>query len=55
MGSRSTESLRRAEAVFDRSDNSNPTFIRNSVTSIYMAASHAVVSAALVERNKRVR
>jgi hypothetical protein len=34
MGSSLAESLRRAEVVFDRSDNSYPTFIRSSVTSI---------------------
>jgi ribonuclease HI len=34
MGSTSTEIFRRAIAIFDRSDNSNPTFIRSPVTSI---------------------
>jgi ribonuclease HI len=34
MGSSSAESLRRVEAVFDRFNNSNPSFIRSSITSI---------------------
>jgi ribonuclease HI len=34
MGSSSTEGLRGVEAVFDRFNNSNPTFIRDPITSI---------------------
>jgi hypothetical protein len=35
MGSSSTESLRGDEAVLDRFNNSNPTFIRDPITAIY--------------------
>src|SRR5688572_12955511 len=51
MGSSSTESLRGAEVVFDRSNNSNPTFIRAPLL-LYVAASHAAVSVALVHQKQ---
>jgi hypothetical protein len=51
MGSSSTESLRGAEAVFDRFNNFNPTFIRGPLL-LYVVASHAVVSVHLYRRNK---
>jgi hypothetical protein len=51
MGSSPTESLRGAEAVLDRSNNSNPTFIRTPLL-LYVAASHATVSVALVQEKQ---
>jgi hypothetical protein len=51
MGSSSAESLRRAEAVFDRSDNSNPP-LSGAPLLLYVAASHAAVSAALVQEKQ---
>jgi hypothetical protein len=40
VGSGSTKSLRRAKAIFDRFDNSNPTFIWNFTTSVCGCFSH---------------
>jgi hypothetical protein len=51
MGSNSAESLRRAEAVSNRSNNSNPTF-SGALLLLYVAASHAAVSAALVQEKQ---
>jgi hypothetical protein len=51
VGSGSTKSLRRAKAIFGRFDNFNPTFIRNSATSV-CGYSHAAVSAALVQEKQ---
>jgi hypothetical protein len=51
MRTNSTKSLRRTEAIFDRTDNFNPTFVRNSLL-LYVTASHAAVSAALVQEKQ---
>jgi hypothetical protein len=48
MGISSAKILRRAEAVFDRFNNSNSTSARGS-SAVVWAASHSVVSAALVQ------
>jgi hypothetical protein len=50
MGSSSTESLRGAEAVFDRFNNSNPS--SGTPLLLYVAASHAAVSATLVQEKQ---
>jgi hypothetical protein len=48
MGISSAESLRRAEAVSDGSNDPNSTSARGSLL-LYVAASHSAVSAALVQ------
>ena len=48
MGISSAESLRRAEAIFDRSNDVNSTNVRAPLL-LYVAASHSAVSAALVQ------
>jgi hypothetical protein len=48
MGISSAESLRRAEAIPDRSNNTNSTHARAPLL-LYVAASHSTVSVALVQ------
>jgi hypothetical protein len=48
MGISSAESLRRAEAIPDRSNDANSTHTRAPLL-LYVAASHSAVSAALVQ------
>jgi hypothetical protein len=51
MGTNSTKSLRRTEAVFDRINKLNLTFVKNSIAAV-LDASHAAVSAALVQEKQ---
>jgi hypothetical protein len=51
MGSNSTESLRGAEAVFDRFNNSNPPSSGTPLL-LYVSASHAAVSVTLVQEKQ---
>jgi hypothetical protein len=51
MGTNSTKGLRRTEAVLDRINNSNPPSLGAPLL-LYVAASHAAVSAALVQEKQ---
>jgi hypothetical protein len=46
------KSFRRAEAILNRADNFNPTFVRSPPLLLYVAVSHAAVSAALVQEKQ---
>jgi hypothetical protein len=51
VGTNSAKNFRRAEAILNRADNFNPTFVRTPLL-LYVAASHAAVSAALVQEKQ---
>jgi hypothetical protein len=51
MGTNSAKGLRRTEAVLDRINNSNPPSLGAPLL-LYVAASHAAVSAALVQEKQ---
>jgi hypothetical protein len=51
VGTNPTKGFRRAEAISNRTDNINPTFTRTP-SLLYVSASHAAVSAALVQEKQ---